>query len=59
MTVYEVILSFWEDLFPVGVWTAYADIFELLSVVLTILLIMAIIVIPLYKLATFFFRKRV
>ena len=58
MTVYEVILSFWEDLFPVGVWSAYADIFELLSVVLTILLIMEIIVLPLYKLATFFFRKK-
>jgi len=57
MTVYEVILSFWEDLFPESIWLAYSDIFELMAVTMTILLIFGIIVMPLWKLATFFFKK--
>ena len=57
MTVYEVILSFWEDLFPESIWLAYSDIFELMAVTMTVLLIFGIIVMPLWKLATFFFKK--
>lgn len=57
MTVYEVILAFWEDLFPESIWLAYADIFEVMTVALTILLIFGIIVMPMWKLATYFFRK--
>jgi len=57
MTVYEVILSFWEDLFPESIWLAYSDMFELMAVTMTILLIFGIIVMPLWKLATFFFKK--
>ena len=57
MTIYEVFYAFLEDLFPTAIVTAYADVIELTSFILTYITVFAIILIPLYKLATIFSKK--
>ena len=56
MTIYEVMYAFLEDLFPTAILTTYADILELTAFIMTYILVFSIIVIPLYRLATYFLK---
>jgi len=56
MTIYEVMYEFLESLFPAATLLVYEDIVSLTAFIMTYILIFSIIIIPLYKLATFFLR---
>ena len=57
MTIYEVMFAFLEDLFPTAILTAYNDILVFTAFVMTYILVFSIIIIPLYKIATFIIRS--
>ena len=56
MTIYEVMYGFLEDLFPTAIITAYSDILVFTAFVMTYILVFSIILIPLYKMATYFLK---
>lgn len=56
MTIYEVIESFFEVIFPESIHIQYQEILELMYFALTLILIFTFILIPLWKIATFFLR---
>jgi len=56
MTIYEVMYEFLEALFPESVVIAYADILDLTAFGMTYIVVFGMILIPLYKIATFFLR---
>ena len=57
LTIYEVFENFFAWLFPADILVAYADVLQLLSFVLTLVFIFGFVLIPLWKIGTFFFRK--
>ena len=56
-TIYDVIYGFFEALFPAEVFAEYVDLFEPLSVVIAVLIIFELILIPLWKIATYLSRR--
>lgn len=57
ITIYEVMYSFLSSLFPADILVSYKNILELTAFSMTYILIFGIIVIPLYRLATFFHKR--
>lgn len=56
MTIYEVFYDFFEFLFPSAILVEYADLIELTVFVVTYIFVFSVILIPLYRIATFFLR---
>lgn len=56
MTIYEVMRGFLDDLFPTAIITTYDSVLELTAFVMTYILIFGLIIIPLWKIATYFMR---
>jgi len=57
MTIYEVIYDFLEFAFPSSVVTQFQDHIDVTAFVLTYFVIFGFILIPLWNIATFFWRK--
>ena len=57
MTIYEVIQEFFTELFPAPILLEYEEIFTLMYLFLTLVLIFTFLLLPLWKLATFFLRS--
>lgn len=56
MTIYEVVLEFFESLFPALVYADWLEEIEALSFFLTIFIVFGLILIPLWKIATLLLR---
>ena len=56
MTIYEVMENFLVELFPLDVYNEYINIIQLTAFIMTYILVFSIIIIPLYKMATFFLK---
>lgn len=56
-TFYDVIYELWNLAFPESVLLDYADILQLLTFVMTLILIFGVIIIPLWRVGTFFLRR--
>jgi hypothetical protein len=56
MTIYEVMRGFLDDLFPTVIITTYDSVLELTAFVMTYILIFGLIIIPLWKIATYMMR---
>lgn len=56
-TIYEVIYEFLEYAFPSAVVTQFQDHIDLTAFILTYFVIFGFFLIPLWKIATFFWRK--
>ncbi|MDD4157271.1 MAG: hypothetical protein PHY08_13265 [Candidatus Cloacimonetes bacterium] len=56
MTIYEVMRGFLDDLFPTAIITTYDSVLELTAFVMTYILIFGLIIIPLWKIATYMMR---
>ena len=56
MTIYEVMFAFLEDLFPSTIVTAYNDILVLTAFIMTYILVFSIIILPLYRIATYLLK---
>lgn len=56
MTIYEVMYQFLEFFFPSVTLLQYADLLDLTAFIMTYIFIFGFIVIPLYQIATYFFR---
>ena len=56
LTIYEVFYALFEFLFPSTILSEYADLIELTVFVVTYIFVFSVILIPLYRLATFFLR---
>jgi len=57
LTIYEVIYGFFEALYPDAVFAEYVDLFEPLAVVISLLIIFQLILLPLWKIATYLSRR--
>jgi len=55
--IYDVMYAFWAWAFPSAIITAYNDIFVLLTMILTFIIIFSLILVPLYRAGTFWLRK--
>ena len=56
--IYEVLLTFWTWAFPSTIITTYNDVFVLITLVLTFIVVFSLVLIPLYRIATFWLRKK-
>jgi hypothetical protein len=57
LTIYEVVYEFFTFAFPEAVLTQFEDHIDLTVFVLTYFVIFGFILIPLWRMATFFWRK--
>jgi hypothetical protein len=57
LTIYEVVYEFFTFAFPSAVLTQFEDPIDLTVFVLTYFVIFGFILIPLWRMATFFWRK--
>jgi len=58
VTIFEVFQNFFAWLFPAAVLIEYAEFLELLCFFLTLLFCWGFILMPLWRIGTFFFKKR-
>lgn len=56
MTIYDVMFNFLEALFPETVSLQYANILDLTAFIMTYILVFSIIILPLYRIATYLLR---
>lgn len=56
MTIYEVMRGFLDDLFPTAIITTYDSVLELTAFAMTYILVFGLIIIPLWKIATYFLK---
>ena len=57
MTIYEVIENFMVWTMPEAIYLAYEPLMIALNLFLTMIVVFSFILIPLYRIATFFLRK--
>jgi len=56
-TLYEVIYQIWVLAFPSSIISTYADLISLLTFVNTLILLYGVIIIPVWRLSTWFLRR--
>jgi len=56
-TLYEVIYQIWALAFPSSILSTYADLISLLTFVNTLILLYGVIIIPVWRLSTWFLRR--
>jgi hypothetical protein len=57
MTIYEVIDNFFRWVFPQTIYNLYYPIIEIMSFTMTLIVIFGIIILPLWRLATYLIPK--
>ena len=57
-TIEEVISDFWTWAFTSATMTKYEDLFTLINMYITFVIVFSLVLIPLYRIATFWLRKK-
>ena len=57
-TIEEVISDFWTWAFTSATMTTYEDLFTLINMYITFVIVFSLVLIPLYRIATFWLRKK-